>query len=163
MPGSLRWQRSVPPRLPMECNLHFCLATFWGAPNLIMELPAHPRIQEPTYPSQAESRVLRTQKETRRPWLSLRGNRSTTSGYPRANSQGAIRFGPSLTNVFDCQSNLERNNVKFPSLHQAPRRSRRADLDKNSYPLPASASFPRILQVLEPAGCPRGLILARRT
>ena len=161
MPGSPRWQQSGPPCLPMECNLHFCQAMFWGAANLVMELPAHPRIQEPTYPSWAESRVLRTQQETRRPWLSLRGPRSTTSGYPRANSQGAIRCRPNLTNMFACQWNLERkeqHEVFPPCLHQAPRGSRRADLGKNPYPLRLLPASPGVCRFRSQAG-----ILARRT
>lgn len=78
-----------------------------------------------------------------------------------ANSQGAIRCRPNLTNMFACQLNLERkeqHEVFPPCLHQAPRGSRRAELGKNPYPLRLLPVSPGVCRFWSQAG-----ILARRT
>ena len=96
----------------------------------------------------------------KRPWLSER--EQVNNQRVPITSHRWIRTKSSTCICLPIESGKKEQREGFPSsLAQAPR-SRRADLDKNSDPLLASASFPRILQVLEPVGRPRGLILSRR-
>lgn len=134
----------------MECNPYFCPAVL-GSPQ----------------PDDCQFKFLgHKMRYIVRQQLSLRDTGSTTSAYSKANSQVTIsRSYYEFFFFLPANLDLERKGQReiLPSsMDQVPQRQK-SFFGKNSYPLSALASFPRIpSQAPEGARCPSVLVLVTR-
>lgn len=129
----------VGPRLQMQYNTHFCSACFWGhqSDGCQAKFSGHKRRQIPG--NSCPQEIKDSQQITRK--------QIQESQFKHLIVKKC--FLPANLNL-DRKSNVK---LYLPLWTRYDRqKSRRADFGKNSYPVPTSASFPRMLAVGSGAG-----------